>query len=81
MALDFQNPFASYGNIVYGERFIGRKDALRIFQNRIIRPREAGNLAIIGLPRIGKSSLVYKALIERKKELVAQNLGTVPSCV
>jgi len=74
MALDFQNPFASYGNIVYGERFIGRKDALRIFQNRIIRPREAGNLAIIGLPRIGKSSLVYKALIERKKELVAQNL-------
>ncbi|RKY44739.1 MAG: ATP-binding protein [Candidatus Omnitrophota bacterium] len=74
MALDFQNPFASYGNIVYGERFIGRKDALRIFQSRIIRPREAGNLAIIGLPRIGKSSLVYKALIERKKELVAQNL-------
>ena len=74
MAVDFQNPFANYGNIVYGERFIGRKDALRIVQNRIIRPREAGNLAIIGLPRVGKSSLAYKALIERKKELVAQNL-------
>jgi len=74
MTLNFQNPFANYGNIVYGERFIGRKDALKIIKNRIIQPREAGNLAIIGLPRIGKSSLVYKALIEYKRELVAQNL-------
>lgn len=74
MTLDIQNPFANYGSIVYGKRFIGRKDALKIIENRIIRPREAGNLAIIGLPRIGKSSLVYKALIERKKELLTQNL-------
>ncbi|MCL0070614.1 ATP-binding protein [Dehalococcoidia bacterium] len=74
MTLDFQNPFANYGNIAYGEHFIGRKDALMIIENRIIRPREAGNLAIIGLPRIGKSSLVYKALIEHKRELVTQNL-------
>jgi len=67
-----QNPFANYGNIVYGERFIGRKDALKDIENRVIRPMEAGNLAIIGLPRIGKSSLAYKAFIERKKELAAQ---------
>ncbi len=71
---DFKNPFADYGNIVYGDRFIGRKDDLKVVENRIIRPKEAGNLAIIGDPRIGKSSLIYKAIIERKNELITQNL-------
>jgi len=74
MNLDFENPFADYGNIVRGERFIGRRDDLRVIENRVIRPREPGNLAIIGEPRIGKSSLVYKAVIERKDELVAKKL-------
>lgn len=72
--MDFQNPFANYGTIVSGNRFIGRKDDLRAIESRVIQPTEAGNLAIIGLPKIGKSSLVWKALIERKKELVAQKL-------
>lgn len=72
MNQDFENLFADYGNIVRGERFIGRRDALQVIENRVIRPREAGNLAIIGEPRIGKSSLVYKAIIERKDELVAR---------
>ena len=74
MSPTFENPFADYGNIVRGERFIGRKDSLRVIENRIIRPRDAGNLAIIGEPRIGKSSLVYKAIIERKSELIAVNV-------
>lgn len=72
--LDFENPFADYGNIVRGERFIGRRDSLRVVENRVIRPREPGNLAIIGDYRIGKSSLVYKAVIERKPELIAKKL-------
>ncbi len=66
MNQDFENPFADYGNIVRGERFIGRRDDLQVIEGRVIRPREAGNLAIIGDHRIGKSSLVYKAIIERK---------------
>ncbi|MBM3120392.1 MAG: ATP-binding protein [Chloroflexi bacterium] len=70
----FENPFADYGNIVRGERFIGRRDSLRVVENRVIRPREPGNLAIIGDYRIGKSSLVYKAVIERKPELIAKKL-------
>jgi len=72
MSLDYENPFADYGNIVRGERFIGRRDSLRVIENRVIRPREPGNLAVIGDHRIGKSSLVYKAIIERKAELVAR---------
>lgn len=71
---NFENPFADYGNIVRGERFIGRKESLKVIENRVLRPRESGNLAIIGEPRIGKSSLVHKAVIEQKSDLLDKKL-------
>lgn len=71
---EFENPFSDYGNIVRGERFIGRRDSLKVIENRVTRPREPGNLAIMGEPRVGKSSLVYKAIIERKPELMAKKV-------
>jgi hypothetical protein len=74
MSLEIENPFADYGNIVTGDRFIGRKDSLRVIANRVTRPQEPGNLAIIGDPRIGKSSLVYKAVIESKSVLISKRL-------
>ena len=74
MVSNVDNPFADYGNIVGGERFIGRTEGLKVLQNRVIRPQEPGNLAVIGEPRIGKSSLVYKATIERKDEIIARNM-------
>lgn len=74
MDIGFENPFADYGNIVYGDRFIGRKDDSRIIENRSIRPKEAGNLAIVGVRHVGKSSLVYKTIVERKGELNTQNI-------
>lgn len=74
MKQDFENPFADYGTIVHGERFIGRKDDLQVIESRVIRPREPGNLAIIGDSRIGKSSLVYRAVIDRRDELIAKRL-------
>ncbi len=81
--MDFENPFSDYGNIVHGERFIGRHDSLRVVENRVMRPKEPGNLAIVGDYRIGKSSLVYQAIMEHRDELIARrqlpiwvNLGT-----
>lgn len=74
MQQDFENPFSDYGTIVHGERFIGRKDDLQVIKSRVIQPREPGNLAIIGDSRIGKSSLVYRAVIDRKHELIANRL-------
>jgi len=71
---NIENPFSDYGNIVRGDRFIGRKENLRVIENRILRPKDSGNLAIIGEPRIGKSSLVYKAVIEKKDELINKKL-------
>ena len=74
MKRDFENPFADYGTIVHGKRFIGRKNDLQVIESRVIRPREPGNLAIVGDSRIGKSSLVYRAVIDRKDELIARRL-------
>lgn len=59
------NPFTNYGGIVYGKRFVGRSDAIRLIHERILTD-DPGCLAIVGLPRIGKSSLVYQALIHQR---------------
>jgi len=56
------NPFDGYGALVTGSRFIERTDALQAIEQRVLASREPGNLSIIGLPRIGKTSLVYHAM-------------------
>ena len=70
------NPFANYGRIVHGNRFIGRKTILNNIENRIIHPDNPGNLVIIGMHRIGKSSLAHKAIIEQKENLTKK--GVLP---
>ena len=70
------NPFDGYGHIIRGDRFIGRKRALQSINDRIIKAWEPGNLAIIGAHRIGKSSLVYISIMERRNELLKD--GRIP---
>lgn len=72
----FENPFVDYGKIVRGDRFIGRKKMIGVIENRIIRPVDPGNMAIIGMHRIGKSSLAYKTIMEQKERLIAK--GVLP---
>jgi hypothetical protein len=69
-----ENPFAGYGSIVSGPRFLGRLDGLRRIEGRVIRPGRPGNLAIVGDPRIGKSSLAYQAIMIRRNELETRGL-------
>ena len=70
------NPFANYGRIVHGDRFIGRKTIVNNIENRIIHPDNPGNLVIIGIHRIGKSSLAHKTIIEQKDNLTKK--GVLP---
>lgn len=70
------NPFADFGNIVYGEQFVGRQDAIRTIQQRVINSPKPGCLAIVGAPRIGKSSLAYHALIHPRQSLIEHQLLT-----
>lgn len=69
------NPFADYGGIVKGERFIGRKESIDQIANRVLG-REYGNLSIVGLPRVGKSSLAWHAIMDKRDELIKSN--TIP---
>ncbi|MCE2403052.1 ATP-binding protein [Candidatus Poribacteria bacterium] len=70
------NPFANYGRIVHGDRFIGRETIVNNIENRIIHLDNPGNLVIIGMHRIGKSSLARKAIIEQKDNLTMK--GVLP---
>ncbi len=63
------NPYSNYGSIAFGSRFFGRKKEIKFFTDRIIENPSPQDISIIGAPKIGKSSLVHEALIERKREL------------
>lgn len=63
------NPVADYGVIVYGDRFVGRKEELLQIEQRVLG-QSFGNLAIMGLPRIGKSSLAWQAIMVNKGNLL-----------
>lgn len=71
-----QNPFADYGSIVSGSRFVGRKRELSRLRQRVLPKEGFGNFAIMGLPRIGKSSLMWQGVMIHEKELLEEK--TIP---
>ncbi|MEY4934509.1 MAG: hypothetical protein RIS64_868 [Bacteroidota bacterium] len=68
-----ENPFSDYGLTIHGSRFIGRKAEIQAIRNRVFGKRY-GNLAIIVLPRIGKSSLAQQAIVEYQKDHPQENI-------
>ena len=68
-----KNPFGDYGGVVSGNRFIGRHNEIEIIQNRLLG-FNYGNIAIMGLPRIGKSSLAWNSIITKKDELIKKKI-------
>jgi len=69
--LNIENPFADKAGIVTGDRFVGRQSEINEIHTRVLGELY-GNLAIVGLPRIGKSSLVWNALIPLKENLLKE---------
>lgn len=70
------NPFAGLGTIVQGDRFVGRNDELNSIRQRVLGRHDYSNIAIVGLPRIGKSSLVYECIMSKRESLLEDN--TIP---
>ncbi|MEE1929513.1 ATP-binding protein [Streptomyces sp. TRM 70351] len=54
-----RNPFATVGHPVHGDDHVGRTGPMEILTERVLSQSTAGATAIIGPPRIGKSSLAY----------------------
>ena len=71
-----QNPFSDFGNVVVGDRFIGRLDENNAVKSRVLG-KNFGNLSVIGLPRVGKTSLVYNALMVRQESLLNEKKAAV----
>jgi hypothetical protein len=71
--MTLKNPFSDFGGIIKGDRFVGRKSELNQIQKRLLG-ESFGNLAIIGLPRIGKSSLAWNSIIENKELLIQKKI-------
>ena len=69
------NPYADFGGIVTEARFIGREAELTTIASRVFGTRGFGSIAVIGLPRVGKSSLVSEAI--RRAESRSFELRTV----
>jgi hypothetical protein len=67
------NPFSDYGTIVSNDRFIGRIKEIDAIRNRVLGA-SYGNISIVGLPRIGKSSLVWNAIFLDKEKLLSENV-------
>jgi hypothetical protein len=60
--------FERTGQIIYGDRFIGRNYEINEIRKFVVDNR--ANVAIVGMPRIGKSSLAWQALMSCKETLV-----------
>jgi len=67
------NPFADKGRIITGKNFISRFEGLKTVANTVTDLPMPNNLAIIGYPRIGKSSLAMQAIIQKKECLLEEN--------
>ena len=52
------NPFASTTEEATGEYFVGRKSVLAEMHRYVVYPNKINNYHVVGLPRIGKSSLL-----------------------
>jgi len=68
------NPFAGYGTIVHGDHFLGRRAELAQLEARVLQESSSGNLAIMGEPKIGKSSLAWRAIMDRREELRSRRI-------
>lgn len=69
---EYNNPFAAAGTIVAGNAFVGRQNELRDISERLFG-EEFGNVAIVGIPKVGKSSLMHNALMANVEELWAKH--------
>lgn len=73
-----KSPFYDLGKIVYkDDRFVGRSKELQELNDLLLGGGTPRNVAVMGLPRIGKSSLVWKAVMTRREEMYEQSICPV----
>jgi len=69
-----ENPYADFGTTITEDRFVGREVELRTIASRIFGERNFGSIAVVGLPRIGKTSLVSEAILRAETSSSARQV-------
>jgi AAA ATPase domain len=72
-----RNPFADFGTTITHDRFLGREEELRQIDSRVFGPGGYGSLALVGLPKIGKTSLVAEAVRRAEPRLAGLRAAVV----
>ena len=80
-----KNPFAGFGKVILGDRLVGREEEIRNLTRGLAENN--GSVAVIGTPRIGKTSLVQEvcrrlsASTEPRVARFEIDLSTIPDSV
>ncbi|WP_024865946.1 ATP-binding protein [Butyrivibrio sp. FCS014] len=71
------NPYADSGSIVSSDRYIIRSETERTVESRLIGNDSYGSVGVVGMQRMGKSSLANHLLISKKKELLQKHVMVI----
>lgn len=77
MEKNMENRFANVGNVMVGEAYIHRKELEKRLLDRTVTYDNYGSLNLVGLQRMGKSSLVYNILEAKADEYYEKNIIVV----
>ena len=70
-----KNPFAGYGKIMTGKNYIRRLENEKELINRTLCNEDNyGSVSVVGMQRMGKSSLVYNVYYIEKEKLYQKNI-------
>lgn len=69
-----RNPFIGYGTVVHGERFVGRDHALDMLRQHLPIHAPGSSISIVGLPKVGKSSLLEHGLMQEEARLLTDHV-------
>ncbi|HEU0301736.1 MAG TPA: hypothetical protein VFR37_19945 [Longimicrobium sp.] len=70
----FHNPFLGYGEVVFGERFVGRAQALDTLRQYLPVDSPGSSISITGLPKVGKSSLLEQGVMHDEPQLLERHV-------
>ncbi len=71
------NIYADYGSIINNDRYINRVSAEEQVRSRLLSNQSYGSLGLVGLQRMGKSSLAYNLIESKRAELLKQKVMVI----
>lgn len=72
-----ENIYADYGNVIPPSRYIHRSKNEKEILSRLIENENYGSIGLVGMQRMGKSSLAYNLFEVKRKELLEKKIMVI----